>query len=58
VASKMEIEGLEMSLKIKPRKGEGIFIQALMRWLLLSTYTLATYLQGKKVGRVQFTYLG
>lgn len=54
----MEIDELEMSSKTKPRKGEGIFIQALMRELLLSNYILATYLQERKVAKVQFTCLG
>lgn len=54
----MEIGELEMSSKTKPRKGEGIFIQALMRELLLSNYILATYLQERKVAKVQFTSLG
>lgn len=56
--SKMEIDELEMSSKTKPRKGERIFIQALMRELLLSNYILATYLQERKVAKVQFTCLG
>lgn len=54
----MGIDELEMSLETKPRNGEGILIQALMRELLLSNYILATYLQERKVAKVQFTCLG
>lgn len=44
--------------KINPRKGEGIFIQALTRYLLLSNYILATYLQEREVVEVHFACLG